>query len=293
MRTTIGIASLARPRILHETVLCLLAQSFRPDEILICVPSSADCLDETKALASVRVVVGPRGLTLQRNCILGHLRPGTELIAFFDDDVELHHDYMKNSVEFIYGNPDVVALSGVTLADGETTGEIPRSAARPLLENWTAPPDANVTPRFGLYGCNMVIRSSIAAAARFDERLHLYALFEDLDFGERCKAHGPVVTLPRCALVHLAARSGRISPQRYGFAQVMNLLYCWRKGSLSRKSLVRLLRKVLLANLVGLVIVYKKKSRFERVRRLMGNLRAACEFCILGACPERVSNLRD
>jgi GT2 family glycosyltransferase len=293
MKTAIGIASLARPRILHDTVLCLLGQSLRADEILICVPSSMDCLDETGALPSVRVVHGERGLTLQRNCILDHLRPGTELIAFFDDDVELHHDYLKSSAEFLRENPTVVALSGITLADGEKTGEIPRSAARQLLEKWTAPAVANVTPRFGLYGCNMVIRASIAEAARFDERLHLYALFEDLDFGERCKVHGPVVSLPGCALVHLAARSGRISPQRYGFAQVMNPLYCWRKGSFSRKSLIRLLRNVILANLVGLVIVYKQKSRFERVRRLIGNLRAACEFCILGARPERVSNLRD
>jgi GT2 family glycosyltransferase len=288
---TVAIASVDRSRILHETVAGLLEQSVRADEILLCIASPEDCLPETAQLPTVRVIVGPRGLTLQRNRVLDAIDEAGGIVVFLDDDVELDPRYLENALRFMESNPNVAAFSGFAIADGFEAGEIARERAKRLIAEYSPAPNREVREMTGLYGCNMAMRASIAQAVRFDERLRLYALFEDVDFGERMKKHGRVVSFPDCRLVHLAVRSGRISARRMGYAQIANPVYLLRKGSVNRTYLLILLRNVVLANLAGLLIAHRGKSRLQRMGQLAGNVRAILDLIRFGAQPERIAGV--
>src|SRR5205814_583712 len=56
------------------------------------------------------------------------------------------------------------------------------------------------------------------------------ALGEDCEMGFRLSRHGAVGGSARCPVVHLAARSGRISEVGVGYAQIINFLYFAGKG---------------------------------------------------------------
>lgn len=288
LKITVGIPSVGRASILHDTLVNLSHQTEQPAAILVSVADPSDLLPATADLPLVRVLHGPRGSAVQRNTILDNLESDDGLIAFFDDDVELDPDYLRNAVAFMSAHPEVAAFCGYALANGFEVGEIPRGDALRLLTGTPAPNPEWVRGREGLYGCNMVIRSSIARAVRFDNRLALYAMFEDVDFGERCRAYGQLVTYSGCRMVHLATRSGRSSPERFGYAQITNPAYLLRKGSVPRPYLIKLLRNVIVANLVGLVIVYRHQPRRARLRRIKGNLLALRDILLGGPRPERI-----
>lgn len=292
MKITVGIPSVGRAAILHQTILGLGRQSLQPDAILIAVASPSDYLPETARLPLVQILMSDRGCARQRNTILRELSSEAGLIAFFDDDVELDPDYFRNAVKFMDSRPDVAAFTGLALADGFDAGEIPRDEALRILE--TSPPlrEEWVRPRTGLYGCNMVIRAAVAKAVGFDDRLALYSISEDLDFGERCRAFGDIVSVSACRMVHLATRSGRGSPERFGYAQITTPLYLWRKGSVPRSYLSKMVRNVVLANLAGLIIVHRNKPRSARLLQLKGNLLAFSHFVTGGARPERITEIR-
>jgi GT2 family glycosyltransferase len=268
----------------------LLRQSTPATEILLCIASPADCLPETASLPSVRVITGPRGSTLQRNCILDALRNDCDIVAFLDDDLELDPHYLENAIQFMSNHPDVVAFSGEAVADGAETGEIHRDIAITLIAENPPAPEIKVQERNGLWGCSFV-RANVARTVRFDQRMSLYALFEDLDFGERCKQHGRVVSVSCCRLVHLAVTSGRVSARRMGYAQITNPLYLLHKRSVPGKCLFRLLANVILANLAGLVIHHKGKGRRQRLGQLGGNIIAVLDYLRYGAQPERVARI--
>lgn len=291
LSVAVGIASANRPEILHETLLSVQRQSIRPKEIVICVPQPSDCLAQTAVLPGVKVISAPRSLPIQRNIILETIAPGTDIVAFFDDDVELDAQYLANALSFLRERPDVVAFSAKAIADGFVSGEISRDAAIKMLNLIPRPASFEVKERTGLHGHNMVVRLAAAQAVRFDTRLRLYALFEDVDFGERCRKYGRVVSMNSCLLVHLATRSGRVSPRKMGYAQVTNPLYLLGKPEVSKGYMLRLLRNVILANVAGLIIKRRGRSRAERFGQLSGNITALRDYVVRGAHPERIEEV--
>src|SRR5262249_2597311 len=96
MKTAIVIASMGRPQTVHETVAALQRQTLPPVAILISACEAADFLEETAALPLVRVILGPRGLTKQRNSGLAELPSEAEFALFLDDDVELAANYLES-----------------------------------------------------------------------------------------------------------------------------------------------------------------------------------------------------
>ncbi len=286
MNLSVAIASTRRPQVLHDTVLSLDNQSRTPDEVILSVTGPDDYFPETASLPGIRVVTGPRGLPKQRNSAIQSIASDTAVILFLDDDVELHSEYLASCEQAFLEDPDIVALTGMVLEDGALKGEIPRATARARLVQHRL--DHEPVRDGFLYGCNMAVRAGVAREVGFDERLSLYALLEDFDFGARCSRVGRVGFCPAAVMIHLATNAGRISVKRLGFAQVMNVYYLWRKGSLSNQSCVLMLRSYLLANLGGLVVVYKSRSRSERLRMLYGNLLACADIVRFGACPERI-----
>ena len=67
---------------------------------------------------------------------------------------------------------------------------------------------------------------------RFDENLPLYGWAEDVDFCRQLATYGRIVENARTTGVHLGSNSGRTSGVCFGYSQIANPLYLWRKGTL-------------------------------------------------------------
>ena len=266
------IASARRPAVLHETVVNLKNQTRQADEILISIPEEGiHCMPETRQLPNVRVIEGPKGRAVQRNTAID-LAPEGALLIFLDDDVELHPGYFERCGKVMAEHPESVAMGGLVLADGSNRPEeIPRSQAIALLRD-TNPPAARLGQRSSLYGCNAVVRREVARLVRFDNDLIGYPIFDDRDFGNRCRRYGSILDSTECRIVHLATRSGRVSPVHFGIAQIITPVHCWRKGSFQGIETIRLICNCVAGNLLGLVIRHKGKRRRDRIGQCMGNI---------------------
>jgi GT2 family glycosyltransferase len=290
MWISVVIASTNRRDILHETVLSLTRQSRQADEILLSVVDPGqDLKAETLRMQGVCFVAGPLGLTFQRNTGVASVHRDCDLINFLDDDVELHPNYLRNGCEFMVQHPEVVGISdGGMIANGASTGELSRSEAIRLVKSSQEDTSGRFWPRYGLYGCDMMVRRGVAEKTPFDTRLRYYALYEDLDFSARCGRLGLLAGVAGCQIVHLATRTSKCFARQYGYSHVMNGYYLWRKGSQSVLSFLRTTTKGLIANVCGLVVVRRGISRVQRFGRLWGNLLGFRDIVIYGAQPERI-----
>jgi len=229
VKTAVIIATKDRPEILRETLLSIRRQTWPATHVYVSVSSPEDVPSGNLA-DGITVVVGPVGGSAQRNTAIRRVPCDIRYIAFFDDDIELHPTYLEHAVSFMETNPDVVAISGVMLADGN----ISRQAARALLEQnatWLSHPSLRDSGRHHiLYACNAVVRAGPLRETLFDENLPLYSFGEDYELSLRLKKFGRVGRLSNAVGVHLQAQSARISGRRYGYAVIANNWYFLQKG---------------------------------------------------------------
>ncbi|KKL08314.1 hypothetical protein LCGC14_2577090, partial [marine sediment metagenome] len=94
-RIIVAIASAGRGPILSETVAALGRQHRLPDLLLLSLGDPADGIDiaPEQLPFAVSVLIGPKGLTTQRNAILRALLPG-DVVLMLDDDFLLAPDYI-------------------------------------------------------------------------------------------------------------------------------------------------------------------------------------------------------
>jgi hypothetical protein len=85
-----------------------------------------------------------------------------------------------------------------------------------------------------VWGCNMNVRRWALQHEMFDDALVSYGWLHELDFGQRVARHGTVGRYAGCRFVHLEVPGGRISGVEYGFAQIMNPVYFYSKGTVVR-----------------------------------------------------------
>jgi len=288
-RLAVVLASAGRPTLLAAALRTCSAQLDVGFAGVVSVPDEASLPEDRTLLKDWRVVVGTRGLAAQRNAGLDVL-DDADVVAFFDDDAVLRPDYLANAVRFLEQNPDVVALTGRVLRDGATTGEVPAEEAAQALADSAGEPAVGTWRRTReLYGCNFVVRASIAHAERFDERLPLYSWLEDHDFARRCLRRGALAAVDDCVIVHRAAASGgRQAHRRLGYSQLMNPVYLWRKGSfplwLAAWQIFRPVAK-------NVVCAARGSAKQWRRERLGGNLTAAADVLRGRFTPERIKEL--
>jgi glycosyltransferase involved in cell wall biosynthesis len=278
MKIAVAIVSANRPTVLHETVLGLSDQTRPPDEIIVVYPeSSSETAEEhvfhlTRRLP-VRFSPSPRGCSHQRNTAIDITN--SDVLLFLDDDVQLDSRYIEQCLLILAENIDAAGVSGWVVADGTVQPqEIAREDAKRILQQ-VPPQAAPMIEDVSFYGCNMVVRTSIAKLVRFDENLSGYSIFEDRDFGNRVKQYGRILYSKDCRLVHLATRSGRINSVNFGKAQIRTPIYCWRKGSFTGKETLGLIKNCVGGNLLGLIRPNKGKSRRVRIGQLAGNVKGA------------------
>jgi GT2 family glycosyltransferase len=288
-RIAVGIATRGRPAILLETLRELDRQTRPADRIIVSYVTDAD-IAGARELTDVEFLVSVAGLPHQRNTILDSVGDD-DFVLFLDDDFLPAPRYIEATLMAFDAAKGVVVTTGRVLADGARGPGLSVTAGRYILaRHRDDAAESGTIPTFNGYGCNMALRLDIvrAQALRFDERLPLYAWYEDIDMCRRLGLHGQVVEVLAACGVHLGAKQGRTAGRRLGYSQVINPLYLWRKGSYP---LSRALRSVAAHLLINGVRVLRPEPWIDRRGRLIGNGLAVLDILRGRAKPERVLDL--
>ena len=294
VKTAIIIATKGRPQVLRETLESVRRQTLVAVHIYLSVTNLKD-VPADHSLEGVDVLAGPPGGSAQRNTAIRKVPSDVAYVAFFDDDMELHPSYLDNAVSFLEKNADVVAISGIMLADGN----ISRQAACALLEQdvtWMSNPCLRDSgPHHVLYACNAVVRAGPLRETLFDENLPLYSFGEDYELSLRLKNFGRVGRLSNAVGVHLQIQSARISGKRYGYAVIANNWYFLQKGVCHLAPPWSYIRFILVVVLRPLWINLRRALSGQRQRdpwgQIQGNLLAVFDIICGRSSPHRILDL--
>lgn len=291
MRIVVGIATTGRRDVLSATLAHLAEQSRLPDAVVVC-PAEPSDFDEAAAASlplSVRRVEGRRGSCGQRNAILDAAE-NADLVVFLDDDYMPAHDFIAEAEALFGDRPGIVAATGTVLADGIHGPGISADEARRILTADRGEPKA-IWPVYNAYGCNMLVRMAAVrtVAARFDENLPLYGWQEDVDFCRQLAGQGELVHSTALRGVHLGSKRGRTSGLRFGYSQIANPIYLWRKGNMTPRKALRLMAGNVAANLVGSL---REQPYVDRRGRLKGNGIALVDLMRARLNPQRILSFK-
>ena len=283
--TTVVICTINRPVIVDETLRSLLRQPHFRSEIILSSGSETSLTAETGRLPRVRLVEGVKGLTKQRNAALQLV--DSPYVLFVDDDVELDAEYIDRMESLFCQHPEIAIACGHAVLDRLETGKhVSRTMALRALHDTARAVGWEPGPRW-IRGHNMFVRTDVAKRTGFDERLPLYALYEDLDFVARCQKHGKAARNLEARIVHLGTMSGRINEVRLGYSQFANAWYLVRKGIWQLGVVLRVCTIQLGGNLVWSVLV-RKAELGDRRSRLKGNLFALADLLRGRLDPENI-----
>lgn len=291
IRVFIGIATSGRPTILPSTIAHLRGQTRKAQRIVICATKAAD-VEELDEADDLKVMYAPPGLPIQRNALLDEAGDD-DFIFFFDDDFLTDPQYIERTLAIFAAQPDVAITTGRVLADGARGPGLSIDEGEAILDGAIvsgANGDPSIEPTWNGYGCNMAFRLAPIRdhGLRFDERLPLYAWYEDVDFSRRVAPYGRVVKINAATGVHLGTKKGRTSGKRLGYSQVVNPVYFARKGTFAwRKSLLSILRNM------GMNVArsVRPEAYIDRRGRLLGNLLGIVDVIRGRAKPERILDL--
>lgn len=290
MRLAVGIATRGRAVILLETLRMLHAQAKCADRILICYTAEADVTGIQEAYPAVELLLSTPGSACQRNVLL-RSAVNCDVMLFLDDDFLVAPSYITVMTKVMASDPSIVVLTGTVIADGaKGPGLSLQSGLTCLHSDITSEDDLTSVPWFNGYGCNMGIRMSVVREHRleFDERLPLYAWYEDIDFTRRVGLHGRTVKLHGARGVHLGTKSGRTSGRRLGYSQVANPIYLACKGSFPWSNTLRSVGRNVLMNCI---LSMRPESYIDRRGRLWGNGRALMDLLTGSMAPEKILEL--
>ena len=227
LRIAVGIATKGRPAILAATVAHLGRQTRPADRLIVCPAGPGDAI----LPPGVAEILPPRpvGLCAQRNAIID-AAADCDLLVYFDDDFLPAPEWLAGAEALFLAHPAIVAATGGIVADGIRGPGLTDAQAQALLNADRGGSGlADVT---NAYGCNMALRLATLRdhALRFDERLPLYAWFEDVDLTWRMRRHGRIVRDRSLRGVHLGTKQGRTPGRRFGYSQIANPIHLMRTG---------------------------------------------------------------
>ena len=289
MHITIGIATRGRAAILAGVLRDLARQSRPADRILVC-HVSADDVAGCEAIAGVEFMTAPAGLPHQRNRILD-AAAGSDVVLFLDDDFLCNNAFLAVLESSFENHPDMVVATGTVIADGANAPgyDLAEGAALLAADPGAAAP-LQVTEAFNGYGCNMAFRMAPVRAhnIRVDERLPLYAWYEDIDVTRRLGAYGKILRLAGARGVHLGSKSGRVPGLRLGYSQVVNPIYLALKGSFPWSHAIPSAARHCLKNLLRAPFPEPWADRWGRFR---GNMIGLWDVLRGRITPERILEL--
>lgn len=290
MRIAIGIATRGRPAILAEVLRELDLQTRAPDRILVCHVTPEDVADLPLRFPGVEFLTAAAGLPRQRNRILDAI-PDCDAVLFLDDDFIAAPRWLEALEAVLTANPGCAVATGTVVADGAKGPGITPEEARAILAADTPPASLTAAhPHFNGYGCNMALRLAPVRehGLRFDEKLPLYAWYEDIDLTRRLLPHGTILRLEGARGVHLGVKQGRVPGLRLGYSQVVNPIYLARKGSFPWSHAIPSAARHCLINLLR---SFRPEPEVDRWGRFRGNLRGLLDLLTGRADPERILTL--
>jgi GT2 family glycosyltransferase len=188
-----------------------------------------------------------KGLTRQRNFSLRGVQ--TDLMVFFDDDVELMPGCLREMVRVLRGSDGAVVGVGAVVQNEGPEPSLRRvwrlrrrlgivGTLRPgrytrsgMSTPWGAmPSDAPPIEGDWLPGCGMMWRTETVAELGFNDAFEGYSLGEDVDFSLRARRKGKLVMAPAARLRHLQPPAGRLDAYRLGYFTIYNRYQVHRRG---------------------------------------------------------------
>lgn len=282
---------MGRAETLAQTLVAQVSEQTRPaDMVLVSATAPADVegIDPAAFGAALFMDAAP-STTGQRNRLID-AAAGCDIVVFFDDDFIPEPGYLAAVERALAADPAIVVATGVVLADGAKGPGLSPAEGRALLAAAADCAAGGTQPAFNAYGCNMVINLARLgpAGVRFDERLPLYAWYEDIDYSRRAMAFGRVVRITDARGVHLGVKRGRTSGFRLGYSQVMNPIYLWRKGSYPASHMLRSVGRHAFINAIRALW---PEPHVDRAGRMRGNALAFADLLRGRIDPERVKSL--
>ena len=116
MRIAVVVATLGRPAEVSLLLDRLARQTLPPCAIILSVESQKDLPADLPPL--VEVVMGPRGVCVQRNRGIDLVLHRSDLLAFFDDDFLPANSALAGMAALFTAHPDIAGATGHVLADG-------------------------------------------------------------------------------------------------------------------------------------------------------------------------------
>lgn len=289
LRVAVGIATSGRKEILSGLVVRLQQQTLPPYQIVI-APRSEDDVDAVLVSNYASIIYGAQGSCAQRNKILDCFRETeANIVIFFDDDFIPADDYLERMADAFLRRSLVIA-DGKVLADGAKNCGLTVNEAENIISLYKDTPTA-LLPKKSVYGCNMALRLDVVNQYnyRFDENLPAYGWLEDILLSLQMSERGECMQVPSACGVHLGTKAGRTSGIRFGYSQVANPLYIWRKvDNLGLKHMVRLIFPPVLRNMIG---IFRPEPYIDRRGRFKGNLLAILDLIRGKAHPTRITSM--
>jgi GT2 family glycosyltransferase len=269
LRIAVILATKGRPQALNRLLRWLEHQTLAPSVVVVSATESRDIGGPIATSQPVEYVYGSAGTCKQRNRALDRIGNRADVVVFFDDDFTPAPTWLERCASAFASDSNIVGMSGLVLRDGAQAEEVSWDEAKRLI----ATPADIVTPILfkstALYGCNMAYRVSAIRHLRFDERLVLYGWLEDMDFSRLVGRTGRLVYCNTMLGVHLGLKSGRVSGRKFGYSQVVNAWYLYKKGIMSMKEAWSNIGRALLMNGAK---SFRSEKHIDRMGRFIGNL---------------------
>ena len=251
----VAICTHQRPDSLKRFLVSLALQDRRPDELII-VDASEDGATEQmlQELPNVdqfaarflylRVSGALKGITHQRNFALRWV--STDLVAFFDDDIELLPNCLREMERVHRETKQVLAGVGAFMCNQawplhdswvwrtrQNLGLVPslqpgRYYRSGISVPWNIPSLDGLMEGDWLPGCAMMWKTAIARNVGFNENFGGYAVGEDLEFSLRARHFGRLVVSGAARVIHYYEVAGRPDPFKRGYMAIFNRyqIYC-------------------------------------------------------------------
>jgi glycosyltransferase involved in cell wall biosynthesis len=288
IRVAVILATKGRPQALPQMIGLLENQTVTPSMIVISATAASDVDVPLATGLNVEYVFGPAGLAAQRNSGLQRVRGRADVAVFFDDDFAPAGNWIELCAGVFSSESNIAGVNGIVIRDGARTKPISWQEARHLIAAPRPADPRTVSDIADLYGCNMAFRMSAIGDMQFDERLALYGWLEDKEFSRKAAKKGRLVECNLLLGVHLGMQSGRVSGKRYGYSQIVNAWYLYKKGALSlSEASVHILKPLIVNGAKSLL----PENHIDRRGRLHGNLVGLIHL-LSGDCrPEKVTEL--
>ena len=218
MSISVIIPTKNRTEDLRSTLADLVAQTRRPDEILIVDQSDVPSFEPGSVPITVNYIHAPNvsGAAVARNVAMD--RATGDLWVFLDDDVILEPQYIEEIVRAY--RPEIAGVSGIIT--NYSVPPLPRRLFEMIFVRgafkddrqpiyWNANDLRFKGPqKVRQFGCGvMSFRAEVVRTLRYDPNLTGGSLAEDIDFCARLPRDSELVIAPNARLIHKRSAVGR------------------------------------------------------------------------------------